>query len=132
MELLHGLLKLGADVHVNTGHRLRLRHFATGRMGEVAGFTPLMLAVLADDPRMIRLLLHYGACIDGRCSQGDGSRVTAIVVAAAYGRLRAAAVLLDEGADASSYRSPTRGLTLVAWCRARGDSRMAALLSRYV
>lgn len=130
LELVESLLGLGCVDHINTGHPLRMRGFNGDRL-EVVGFTPLMLATMTDNPAMVRLLLHYGANIDDECRDVDGPRRSAVVLGVFYNKLRAVHALLEEGADATSYRTNPHRRTLVEWCARRGNNRMATLLKHY-
>lgn len=73
------------------------------------GATPLMLAAMVGDLKLIKLFLDRGADIESR----DLNAMTALLVAAQYGQLTAFLVLKHRGADVSAI--DTNGSSVAHW-----------------
>ena len=82
-EIVEEVLKLGADVNVGT------------REGNI---TPLMLAVLKEDKKLLEQLLMHGAKPDVVASIDDVQGVTALHLAASKGNFNIVKLLLKHGA----------------------------------
>lgn len=82
-EIVEEVIKLGADVNVGA------------REGNI---TPLMLAVLKEDKKMVELLLKHGAKPDAVASTDDTQGITALHLAALKGNFHIVKLLLEHGA----------------------------------
>lgn len=82
-EIVEEVIKLGADVNVGS------------REGNI---TPLMLAVLKEDKKMVELLLKHGAKPDAVASTDDTQGITALHLAASKGNFHIVKLLLKHGA----------------------------------
>lgn len=82
-EIVEEVLKLGVDVNVGT------------REGNI---TPLMLAVLKEDKKLLEQLLMHGAKPDAVASIDDVQGVTALHLAASKGNFHIVKLLLKHGA----------------------------------
>lgn len=101
---------------------VRLRPNHTSR----AGVTPLGAAAIRGHSFVIHALLRRGAHCDVSTSAAAG-RSTPLMLAASAGRLRAVALLLERGSDATLR--DVRGRT--AWDRATGHPRVQWLLAAH-
>src|SRR5690606_10341572 len=77
------------------------------------GATPLLLASVAGNADMIRLLLESGADPNERFGNGE----TALMMAARTGRADAIGVLVEHGAEVDA-RENLRGTTALMWAAA--------------
>uniref|UniRef100_A0A7S0K0I8 Ankyrin repeat domain-containing protein n=1 Tax=Cafeteria roenbergensis TaxID=33653 RepID=A0A7S0K0I8_CAFRO len=91
-----------------------------------AGVTPLGAAALRGHTFVIHALLRRGAHCDVSTS-AEAGRVSPLMLAAGAGRLRAVALLLERGSDASLR--DVNGRT--AWDRAAGHPRVQWLLAAH-
>jgi len=107
LEVAQLLLDKGANVH-----------FAHSRDGK----TPLMAAI--DYPAVIQLLLERGAQVNAT----DNDGWTALLSAAAHGRLESMQVLVRAGADVNRANTTSRYTPLMA-CARSGHLECARLLT---
>ncbi|TPX35061.1 hypothetical protein SmJEL517_g02373 [Synchytrium microbalum] len=102
-------------------------------------FTPFMLAAMANEPELVRLMLEYGADVDGASvassSAGLSGETTPLLNAGYYGRINIARMLLEAGAN-SDARAPNGWSCLLMVAASsiigeRGKSDMVRLLRFY-
>lgn len=98
------------------------RLLARGAAVERTGWTPLHYAAAGPEPRLVALLLAHGAAIDARAPNGT----TALMMAAGYGAIDGATLLLERGADARVRNNA--GLTAADFARRAGRDALAARL----
>jgi uncharacterized protein len=93
-EIASMLLDAGADINA------RNRHKFAG-----PGNSPLSAAVYQDRRDVVRLLIDRGADVN----QGDNAGFTPLHLAGALGRVEAASILLESGADPNARTNMTGG-----------------------
>src|SRR5205085_884516 len=93
VEMADLLLRAGADVKVAAE---LARHGADVQGRSKNGFTAISFAAQQGDADSIRTLLEAGANVNDVAPQ---SGLTPLLIASAMGRTKAAALLLDKGAD---------------------------------
>ncbi|MBS0304216.1 MAG: ankyrin repeat domain-containing protein [Proteobacteria bacterium] len=98
------------------------RLLARGAAVQRKGWTPLHYAAAGPEPRLIALLLARGAAIDARAPNGT----TALMMAAGYGAIDGAALLLEHGADPRVRNDA--GLAAADFARRAGRDALAARL----
>ena len=87
------------------------------------GVTPLSLACVNGNARMIEMLLKAGADVNAELPEGE----TALMTASRTENLAAVQVLLAHGADANA-RERWRGQTAVMWAAAEGQAEVVQAL----
>lgn len=95
---------------------------ARGAAVQREGWTPLHYAATGPEPRMVSLLLDRGASVDALSPNGS----TPLMMAARYGAMDSADLLLARGADAG--RVNERQLTAADFARAAGREELATRL----
>jgi len=89
-----------------------------------AGWTPLHYAASGPEPALVALLLDRGAAIDAP----SPNRSTPLMLAAGYGSIDAADLLLARGADARLRND--KGIDAAEFARRAGRDALAARLTR--
>lgn len=102
------------------------RLIARGAAVNRDGWTPLHYAASGPEPRVVALLLDRGAAIDAR----SPNRTTPLMMAAGYGAIDSADLLLARGADARARNDP--GLSAADFARRAGRAALAARLDAAV
>ncbi|MCU0969531.1 MAG: ankyrin repeat domain-containing protein [Rubrivivax sp.] len=110
IALLHG--------HLDAAQALLARGAAVTR----EGWAPLHYAAAGPEPRAVALMLGRGAPIDARAPNGS----TALMMAASYGAIDSAEMLLARGADARLRNG--EGLDAADFARQAGRDRLAERL----
>jgi uncharacterized protein len=100
------------------------RLLARGARVQREGWTPLHYAASGPEPQLITLFLERGAAIDARAPNGN----TALMMAAAYGAIDGADLLLARGAD-SKLRNAA-GASAAELARRAGRDGLAERLER--
>jgi ankyrin repeat protein len=88
-----------------------------------AGWTPLHYAASGPEPQVVALLLERGARLEALSANGT----TALMMAAGYGAIDSADLLLAKGADAK--RRNERGLNAADFARRAGRDELAGRLT---
>jgi ankyrin repeat protein len=92
------------------------------------GNTPLQIAAIQDDAKIVQILLKHGANFNAPASAVYGR--TALQAAAESGRWGLVQQLLDAGADVNAVSSPTGGRTALQAAAEKGDIELAKMLLR--
>jgi len=100
------------------------RLIARGAAVNREGWTPLHYAASGPEPRAIALLLDRGAAIEAR----SPNRTTSLMMAAGYGAIDGADLLLARGADPRARNDG--GLNAADFARRAGRATLAARLER--
>ncbi len=87
-----------------------------------SGWTPLHYAASGPEPRVVALLLESGAAIEAL----SPNRTTPLMMAAGYGAIDGAVLLLERGADAKVRNDA--GLSAADFARRAGRDRLAERL----
>jgi uncharacterized protein len=141
---VRSLLKAGADVNAAPADGMGALHWAaingevelakmlliaganpaaTTRLG---GYTPLLLAATKGDAKMIDALITAGA--DPKSANANGT--TALMLAAAAGRLDAVTLLIDRGLDLDVVEK-ARGETALMFAAAAGNVEIVRALTAH-
>jgi quinoprotein dehydrogenase-associated probable ABC transporter substrate-binding protein len=116
---LIGAVRLGV-VRVAT---YLVEHHADANLTDRSGWTPLMWAAWGDNPALLSMLLAHRAKLDAT----DNDGLTPLAIAAQNGKIKAARVLLDAGADVNAPVAKG-GYTPLMLASTSGSSELAASL----
>lgn len=108
--------------HLEWVKRLVERGAAVNR----SGWTPLHYGASGPEPKVLAWLLERGAALEARSANGT----TALMMAAGYGAIDGADLLLARGADAGARNTP--GLTAADFARRAGRDALARRLDAAV
>lgn len=107
-------------------HDWAVRLIERGAAVDRSGWTPLHYAASGPQPQLLALLLQRGARIEALSANGT----TALMMAAGYGAIDGAELLLARGADAA--RRNARGLDAADFARRAGRDALARRLEAAV
>ncbi|HEY3852733.1 MAG TPA: quinoprotein dehydrogenase-associated putative ABC transporter substrate-binding protein [Steroidobacteraceae bacterium] len=75
-----------------------IEHKADVKQADRTNWTPLMFAAWTDDPGLVTMLIHHGSGLEKK----DADGLTPLAIASQNGKVEAAQVLVDAGADVNA------------------------------